>query len=163
MKLAIVIPALLLAAPLFGQTKIFVDAVDTETEPIRTELIRLIDASPKLTLVSDTSYDVEIDVTCLETHPSRGYACSHVVTYNTIGIPYNLTSGVGIGPTAEVLAHDIFSSLCEHITPDRLKRAEESTVATWQAIVKTQKDWDSPAAKKQKNDGTLTPDTHKRT
>jgi hypothetical protein len=163
MKLALVIPALLFATALQAQTKpvkVLVDQVDSDGLPVRSDLIARLNASPKHSLVSDNSFDVEVQITCLVTAPSPGLACSYVFVYDEIGIPLVLTSGVVIGSTAENISKNIFAAFCESTSADQMDKAESISVAKWRGIIKAQQEIDA-SAKPQKGDGTITPEKHK--
>jgi len=164
MKLAMVIPALLLATALHAQTlKVSMMDSDADSQSVADKIIADISSNPHLTLVSDGSWDVRIMMMCVP----GPQACSFVFNYSPddyLGLSTMLDAGVVTG-NSDFMAKGIYSSLCKALTTDKIATAnkllDSKFVNIYKAVLENEKKA-APAAKRQ-NDGTITPEKHKST
>jgi len=134
--------ALLCALPVFAQApprlgvSIPNAAPGVETD-VANRLGSLIGGDSRYLLVTDTSYEVRIELACGQAtpgHGTSGIVCGVVFVYapnKYPGMDDELRDGVEFGPSAGDIADHIFRSLAEATAPGELKKADDILAWTY--------------------------------
>jgi hypothetical protein len=102
-------------------------------QQIRSIILPQVSANPHFTLVSDSSWDVELITSCVaptsvSDHTQLGVACAYSIVYGPnkfAGFTYMLLpSSIEVGPDASTVAQAVFSDLLDYTTVDQTKAAD---------------------------------------
>jgi hypothetical protein len=106
---------------------------DETDQQMRSIILPEVSANPHFTLVSDSSWDVELLTSCVAPtsggdHTVLGVACAYSIMYGPNkfgGFTYMLLpSSVDVGPDVASVAQAVFSDVLDYTTVDQIKTAD---------------------------------------
>jgi hypothetical protein len=106
---------------------------DGTDQQIRTVILPQVSANPHFTLVSDSSWDVELITSCLAPtsggdQAELGVACAYSIVYGPnkfAGFTYMLLpTSIDVGPDVNTVAQAVFSDVLDYTTVDQINTAD---------------------------------------